>query len=55
MEPNEEKTIREPVMEEQPRKPYNTPQLAIHGSVEAITQAGAISVKDVSLGGSTLL
>ena len=36
--------------EEQAKKPYSTPELTVHGSVEAITQAVAGSVTDGIIG-----
>lgn len=38
----------------QRKLPYITPRLTVHGRVEDITAAGSVSVKDASLGGSTL-
>lgn len=41
-------------VKEQPKKPYHTPELTVHGTVEQITQALGSGMKD-GLTGSFLL
>lgn len=54
MESEKKDLFKKEVEKEQSKKPYSTPQLTVHGTVEEITSGGGLVITDGPLLGSIL-